>query len=254
MRKSTTQIPQFKHLNSTHIYSARIILQDIASPNYAKYLFIPESGICTNVCGWVSPDFRVQDELYELLKLSFTSWPQSSGSTAFPIFDPEDKIHKTAFKQYATSNLPKWAGNQLVLRQSLAAHCAKYLARYDYVQFLTRFIEIHVPAHTERRRAKVFNLHTFADGISLYLCNVLYSLSSDETEHPANIARLQKTITQKIQQQRQQQPTSLDKYFSDSPNVTLNPIFGRGDIGAANRIKWLKQIRASNIAHLTRSN
>lgn len=128
----------------------------------------------------------------------------------------------------------------------------KYLARYEYVQFLTRFIEIHITAHIDWMKGNTQLCNNIHEGMPLYLCNVLESLSAKEYEHPANIARLQKTITQKIRQK--QQPTSIDEHFSDSSNGTLNPAFGRGDIGAANRIKWLKQIRASNIAQLTRSN
>lgn len=216
---------------SASLQSAIKVLKVMSTSSYNTVVHNSCIGICRNLPLalhiYDTPD---EDTIKEVLYDAFKTWPQYSGSLFHPVFDTTDQLYVSPSNQYYEyRNL--WAQDsiRLSLRQSLAAHCAKYFATYDYVQFLQRMIDVHIPAY---QRSEKFLGYADRSKVIAYLCEVL-RIEAIKSEHPANIARLQKLIN-----------TKMGKVGKD----TLSSIIG---YDTEPRIKWLQHLIKINSRNLT---
>ena len=95
---------------------------DIKAGNFDKGY-----GICSNLSNKVNSQVEEseRDELWQILRRAFYTWPKFSGDVDFPINDPHEI--ETAYNVYA--RLPKWTGAYGALRFELLDHVIDFLKK-----------------------------------------------------------------------------------------------------------------------------
>lgn len=86
-----------------------------------------DNGICWQLSYILPPDFVVMSSTSELVGVLAEGWAHHSGVRKFPI-PPPLKKGKSASWYYLYSNVDKWKGRQLRLRQSLIRHMIEKLS------------------------------------------------------------------------------------------------------------------------------
>lgn len=95
---------------------------DIKAGNFDKRF-----GICSNLSDKVNSQVEEseRDELWQILKQAFYTWPKFSGDINYPINDPYNRV--SAPRAY--DQLPKWVGEYGALRFELLDHVIDFLKK-----------------------------------------------------------------------------------------------------------------------------